>query len=153
MDKEVLNQLEMHNFFTRAGKIFVKTERGEKAISNFIPLITEKIVKTNGRDEDIIYKLKAIVIENERELDTIEVTSKQLSSFNFIFCTKSNWDRYAVIEKGGKDYLIQIAQIVSREKMKNEEIYTCTGFIRHNKNLVYLYHGRSYRKCRRKYKS
>ena len=55
-----------------------------KELSNFIPIITKKVIYTNGADEEIKYKLRGILLDDVVELDEIEVSKNEIENFKFI---------------------------------------------------------------------
>lgn len=113
-----------------------------KELSNFIPIITKKVIHTNGVDEIIKYKLEAILLDDITvTLDEVEVSKNEFESFQFIIGMKNNWDKYAIIRPNCEKYLKEVAQLLARYTMEEETIFENTGFERINGKLVYLYAG------------
>lgn len=89
-----------------------------KELSNFIPIITKKVIHTNGVDEIIKYKLQAILLDDITvTLDEIEVSKNEFESFQFIIGMKNNWDKYAIIRPNCEKYLKEVAQLLARYTM------------------------------------
>lgn len=128
------------NFFVHSNKLNLKTDRGYVAVSNFIPIVTKKIIFNNGNDKEIKYLIKALLLDKNKMLEEIEITPQEYNSFKFIL--GSNWDKDAIIEPGNSNFgrLKYIAQYIARTTMKEQEVYTNTGFKRIGKDLVFLYH-------------
>lgn len=112
-----------------------------KRISNFIPMVTKKLIYTNGLDVDFKYKLKGILLEDGSELPEIEISKEEYNSFKFII--GSQWDKEAIISGNNTTYLREVTQILAKETMQIENVYNHIGFIRIEDKLCYLYHGGS----------
>lgn len=119
--------------------LYLEMEKKSKRIANFIPILTKKVKYINGIDEKIEYQIKAICIADSTYLPSLSITKKELNNFNFVI--GSEWDKGAIIYGNNEKNLREVAQILSKETMKEEKIYTNTGFTSDNNNLVYLYHG------------
>lgn len=132
--------LKNNNFFIQNNKLCCY-RNGMKIISNFIPIITEKRILTDGLIKDTRYKVKAIILENGKELTELEISKKEFDSFRFII--GSDWDFEAIIEGNEYSNLKMVAQILSKSTCKIIKTYTKTGFERHpeTNKLLYLYHG------------
>lgn len=115
-------------------------KEGPIAISNFLPIIDEQIIYSNGKDVTTEYLVHGYLLDTKKELSKIRLTKKELESFNFVL--NSDWKIDAIICAGGgnKDKLREVAQIVSKNFMKVTKIFSHTGFIRDNGKLNYLYH-------------
>ena len=132
---ELLNKYKYN--ITNESLFFKKT----KELSNFIPIITKKVIYTNGADEEIKYKLRGILLDDVVELDEIEVSKNEIENFKFISGRKSNWDKYTIIRPNCEKYLKEVAQLLARYTMEEEIVFKNTGFERINGKLVYLYSG------------
>ena len=134
--KEILSK---YGYSIVGPKLFFKEK---KELSNFIPIITKKVIHTNGTDEEIKYKLKAILLDDITvTLDEIEVSKNEFESFKIIIGMKNNWDKYAIIRPNCEKYLKEVAQLLARYTMEEETIFENTGFERIKGKLVYLYAG------------
>lgn len=139
-----LINLQKNGFDITDNKLVYRTKNDYKPISNFIPVITKKIKRTNGIDTEIRYKIKAIVLDEENlELPELEITVEELKTFNFT--VGSSWDGEAIIEGGTSNgnKLRQVAQILSRKRIETETIFEYTGMQKIQGKTVYLYEGGS----------
>jgi len=130
--------LEENNFLIRNNKVCKRADTGSKVIANFIPVPVKKIFYTNGGDTDIRYRLKAIMIKDGMELEEIEISKEQYTSFKFII--GSEWEQQAFVENNRYINVRELAQVISQKSMSKTELYGNTGFERINGNLIYLYH-------------
>ena len=144
INNEILKYSEMlrgSEFFISENKLNVKTDKGYAGVANFIPIITKKLIFNNGNDKEIRYSIKALLLDNDVQmLDEIEITPQELNTFKFIL--GSSWDTGAIVEPSSTNYsrLRYVAQLIAKNTMKEQEVYTNTGFKRIGKDLVYLYH-------------
>ena len=115
-------------------------QKGPVAISNFLPIIDEQIIYSNGKDVTTEYLVHGYLLDTKEELPQIRLTKKELESFNFVL--NSDWKINAIICAGGgnKDKAREVAQIVSKDTMKITKVYACTGFIKENGKSIFLYH-------------
>lgn len=133
-------ELKKFDYRIAGGKLFYYGGTTRKEVSNFIPIITKKVIRKNGAEEKISYKLQAYLLDDDRKLEEIEVTKKELDTFKFIIGSNSNWDEFAICRPGKNAQLREVAQISAKYTMKEEIIIENTGFERINNELVYLYH-------------
>ncbi len=109
-------------------------------ISNFLAVIDEQVNYNNGRDILTDYKVRGIIIKNHKQLPVIRINKQELESFSFVL--NSKWKLEAIISAGqtNKDRMREVTQLISKDEVINKEVYSHTGFIRINGQLVYLYH-------------
>ena len=133
--------LEKDDFYLINGKLHKWTGKKYKTISNFIPVIVNKTIKTNDADKEVTYTIKAVLIEDGRELPAIQINKNELNTFKFIIGSK--WDLEAIVEGNSYADLRQVAQIIAKKSCDEDITYTCTGFkeLEDTGELVYLYHG------------
>ena len=141
--KQCIQALEGSQYIVGNGKLwYVRSEKSITPISNFIAYPIEKITLNNGRDEQVTYKMKCLLLDNLKiEMPTQIITMEQLQKSNYILGSK--WDKYAIVHAGttNADKIREVSQLEGRQLMEEKQVYTHTGFIRVNGELVYLYHG------------
>lgn len=139
--EKYIAELKNFDYYVAGGKLLSYMGTTRKEVSNFLPIITKKVIRKNGAEEKISYKLKAYLLDDEKELDEIEVTKKELETFRFIIGTNSNWDEFAICRPGKNSQLREVTQILAKYTMQEEVIFENTGFERINGQLIYLYNG------------
>ena len=114
--------------------------QSNSTVSNFLAIIDEQVNYNNGRDIFTDYKVRGIIIKNHKQLPKIRINKQELESFSFVL--NSKWKLDAIISAGqtNKDRMREVTQLISKDEVINKNVYSHTGFIRVNENLVYLYH-------------
>lgn len=74
-------------------------QKGPVAISNFLPIIDEQIIYSNGKDVTTEYLVHGYLLDTKEELPQIRLTKKELENFNFVL--NSDWKINAIICAGG----------------------------------------------------
>ena len=108
-------------------------------IWNFLPVIKEQIEYDNGKDKELEFVVGGLILSTKEELPEVTLKKQELENFSFVLNT--SWKIKAIISAGGnKDRVREISQIVSRDSIKYTTVYSYTGFVNRNNELVYLYH-------------
>lgn len=133
-------KLENSRYKIGKDKLWYEGAKSVTPISNFLIIIDEQINLYDGRDTTTKYRVHAVIIENYKKLQQIEITSQELENFNFIY--NSEWKLETIICAGtnNKDKLREVTQTINRDDIKIKYIYTNAGFIKVDNKLMYLSH-------------
>lgn len=118
----------------------VYTAKGSNIVSNFLMIPILKNTYLNVKNPS--YILKAFYLEDYTiNLPNIEVTAAELNTGKFLIGCE--WDKYCILEYGNSNYakLREVAQLIGRYTMKEQKVYTETGFVLINNKKMYLLHG------------
>ena len=110
-------------------------------ISNFITYVDKKITYDNGNYTSIYYQVNCIILDNPYvTLKHQIIEADKYAKGNYVL--GSIWDKYAIIRsgRGNADRIREVTQIFSRKTMKEETVYTHTGFRKIDGKLCYLSH-------------
>lgn len=114
--------------------------KSDTPVSNFLAIADKQINYNNGKDIFTDYIIHGIIIENFKHLPQIRISKQDFENYSFVL--NPSWKLDAIINASqtNKDRMREITQILSKESILNEIIYSHTGFIRVNNKLIYLYH-------------
>lgn len=145
-DLKTINQMLSGNpYCVMPGKlcyvIYTKETKKYIPISNYVVWSSEKINYKNGNTVDVKYKINTLVLDNPN-LKLQELVIDKDSYAKFDFNLGSAWDKYCIISAGrsNTDKLREVCQILSKNTMKEKNIFAHSGFVRIHNNLIYLYH-------------
>ncbi len=112
-------------------------------LTNGFPVMTKKIVCTNGIDEEMKYEIIVYVLDkNFKKLGPCQITEKELSKLANTIGNKFIGE--IINYEGNSDKKMrELIEIVGRESVKEKIIHQHTGFIEQNGNKVFLYQGGS----------
>lgn len=143
IEQQCNQYLKYTNYETRKSQLGYFTQKGSfTKISNFIPYCTTKINYKNGNDTVIKYEMNCVLIDRPNyHLKPILIDTNSYAKCDFIL--GSSWDKHCIVAAGNGNVgrLREVMQIISRETMKEKNVYTHTGFKKINDKLCYLYHG------------
>lgn len=110
-------------------------------ITNFLPVVEKQVTYSNGRDEITNYDVKALLLQEKKELPTIAVTKDELDNTNYLTNPAWNIQAMKLPVMRVDDDIRYVAQLVSKENIICKTVHANTGFEKIDGKLVYLYHG------------
>ena len=111
------------------GTIYTQEKNGEIAVSNFFPLITEKLIVDDGKESEVYYNVTPIC--NARmEMDSLIIPAASFKSSNWVF--KKLGGKAILYSTKHYDAVRRLAQIVARE-VAEHKIIGCMGWLNTSK--------------------
>lgn len=100
------------DYMSKDGTIYTQDKDGEIAVSNFFPLITEKLIVDDGKEPEVYYNVTPIC--NARtEMDSILIPALTFKSSSWVF--KKLGNKAILYSAKHYDAVRRLAQIVARE--------------------------------------